>query len=94
MADFSWWSGAAKGMMWSVSQACSLRRVKIANNLLLYQFKNGTAFAGYASGGFTANVQVNGKVYSGSQQQWISRNCQYGPGSGGVGWVGASWNSE
>jgi hypothetical protein len=86
LANYSWWTGAAKGMLWSVSQASPLRRVQVTNNLLLYQFIPGTAFSGYSSGGFTANVQVQGSVFSGSQQQWLSRSCDYSS------WVGSNWN--
>lgn len=57
----------------------------MTGNLLLFQFIPGNAFAGYASGGFSSNVKVSGAVYSGSQQQWMSKNCQYR-------WIGSNWN--
>jgi hypothetical protein len=56
----------------------------------LFQYNYGGA-AGYASGGFMADMQVSGKVTPGSQQQWFSRNAHIGSGEGGVWnmvWVG------
>jgi hypothetical protein len=41
---------------------------------------------GWSSGGFLADTLVDGQVNSGSQQQWFSRNTQWGK------WKGGSWN--
>jgi len=41
---------------------------------------------GWSSGGFLADCKIDGQVNSGSQQQWLSRNTQFGK------WVGGSWN--
>lgn len=60
-----------KGMLWAVSQAASLRRVQITENLHLSLGNN------YASGGFLANVQVGGHVNFGTQQQFCTRNCDF-----------------
>jgi hypothetical protein len=39
---------------------------------------------GYSSGGFIADSRISGQVQSGSEQQWMSRDSQYGSWSGGV----------
>lgn len=66
--------------LWAVSQAVSLRRMKINGNLLLHD--NG----GWASGGFLSDSVITGQTQSGSQQQWLSRNCTWGS------WNGQNWN--
>lgn len=70
----------ASDTVWGVSQATSLRRVHVKGNLNLFHnnAKNST------SGGFLADTKVDGKVNSGTQQQWFSRNAQFGSWSGGV----------
>lgn len=78
----NFWRGAenltiAGNMTWAVSQATSLRRVNVEGDLCL---SNG----GYVSGGFLADSNISGSVYSGSQQQWLSRNCQWKDWQGGV----------
>ena len=67
-------------MQWAVSQAVPLRRMHIAGNLVLHQNH------GWASGGWMSDDLVDGNVDSGSQQQWISRNCEWGS------WTGSNWN--
>lgn len=64
---------------WGVSQAAPLRRVYIKGNLNLFD-------KGYASGGFLADSKIDGTVASGPQQQWFSRNSQWGK------WIGGNWN--
>jgi hypothetical protein len=59
-ATNTWWNGAA-GMLWAVSQAAPLRRVHVANDLYLWQYTYGDA-AGYASGGFLGNAQLDGML--------------------------------
>jgi len=66
-------------MLWSVSQATSLRRVHVKGDLSL-------SGSGSTSGGFLADTKVDGNVNSGSQQQWLSRNSAFG------GWTGGVWN--
>ena len=73
-------------MLWAVSQAAPLRRVHVDNDLALYEYVSPYPNAGFASGGFFANSQVDGTVYTGSQQQWFSRSSQVG------GWSGGVWN--
>jgi len=42
--------------------------------------------AGWASGGWISDSLVDGNVGSGTQQQWISRNSEWGS------WTGSNWN--
>lgn len=65
---------------WAVSQAVSLRRMKINGNLVLHQA------GGWASGGFLADSHITGNTESGSQQQWFSRNTYWNQ------WLGGVWN--
>ena len=67
-------------MQWAVSQAAPFRRMHILGNLVLHQHR------GWASGGWMSDTLVDGIVDSGSQQQWIARNSQWGN------WTGANWN--
>jgi hypothetical protein len=67
-------------MQWAVSQAVSLRRMHVRGDLVLHQNR------GWASGGWMSDSVVDGNVDSGSQQQWISRNCEW------KSWTGANWN--
>lgn len=63
---------------WGVSQGAELRRVWVpGNKLSLFS-------GGYASGGFTADCKVAKEVGAGGQQQWFSRNSEFGHWSGGV----------
>src|ERR1700688_2338648 len=55
-------------MQWAVSQAVSLRRMHVRGDLVLHQKH------GWASGGWMSDALVDGRVDSGSQPQWISRN--------------------
>src|SRR5882724_2243838 len=73
--------GPAGGtMQWAVSQAVSLRRMHVRGDLVLHQHH------GWASGGWMSDSLVDGNVDSGSQQQWISRNCDW------KSWTGSNWN--
>ena len=40
---------------------------------------------GWSSGGFIADCKIDGQVNSGSQQQWFSRNAEWGSWKGGTG---------
>ncbi|MFF3753688.1 RICIN domain-containing protein [Streptomyces sp. NPDC002018] len=64
---------------WAVSQAAPYRRMHVRGNLALDD-------GGWASGGFMADSKVDGQVRSGSQQQWLSRNTEWGS------WTGSNWN--
>ncbi|MBR7837863.1 ricin-type beta-trefoil lectin domain protein [Actinospica durhamensis] len=65
---------------WAASQAAPLRRVEIIGDAVLADNN------GWASGGFIADSVVTGEVNSETQQQYLSRNDQYGS------WTGSSWN--
>jgi len=67
-------------MQWAVSQAVPFRRMHVRGNLVLHQNH------GWASGGWMSDSLVDGNVDSGSQQQWISRNSEWGS------WTGSNWN--
>lgn len=67
-------------VMWAVSQATSMRRMQINGNLALHDNY------GWSSGGFLSDSVVTGIVDSGSQQQWLSRNCDWRM------WSGENWN--
>ena len=67
-------------MQWAVSQAIPFRRMHVRGNMRLNQNN------GWASGGWFSDVLVDGQVNSATQQQWISRNSQWGS------WVGSNWN--
>jgi len=65
---------------YAVSQASPMRRVHIEGNMILDD--NG----GWSSGGFLSDSVIDGQVNSDSQQQWLSRNDQFGS------WTGSNWN--
>jgi hypothetical protein len=65
--------------VWAVSQATELRRVHVKGDLNLWD-------GGWSSGGFIADCKIDGQINSGSQQQWFSRNAEWGN------WKGANWN--
>jgi len=66
-------------MIWGVSQAAPMRRVHVKGDLQLFD-------KGYASGGFLADSKIDGKISSGPQQQWFTRNTDMAE------WVGGNWN--
>ena len=66
---------------WAVAQAAPMRRVHVRGDLDLYP-----SGSGWASGGYIADSIVDGRVASGSQQQWFSRDSGFGS------WEGSSWN--
>ena len=67
-------------MQWAVSQAAPFRRMHVEGGLMLHQQR------GWASGGWISDSLVDGNVDSGSQQQWITRNSEWGS------WTGSNWN--
>jgi hypothetical protein len=66
---------------WAVAQAGPFRRMDVHGGLELYP-----ASFGYASGGYIADSKVSGQVSSVSQQQWYSRDSNFGS------WSGSVWN--
>ncbi len=74
-------TGGVNGtMQWAVSQAVPFRRMHILGNIVLHQK------GGWASGGWMSDSLIDGNVGAGPQQQWISRNSEWGS------WTGANWN--
>ena len=67
-------------MQWAVSQAVPFRRMHVLGNIVLHQK------GGWASGGWMSDSLIDGNVGAGPQQQWISRNDEWGS------WTGANWN--
>ncbi len=67
-------------MRWAVSQAAPFRRMHVRGNIVLHQYN------GWASGGWMSDDLIDGTVDAGPQQQWISRNTEWGQ------WTGANWN--
>ncbi|GAA5195683.1 discoidin domain-containing protein [Rugosimonospora acidiphila] len=67
---------------WAVSQAAPLRRVHI-RGILLLEPGNG----GFSSGGYIADSKIDGLVINGSQQQWLTRDSEFGGG-----WSNGVWN--
>jgi hypothetical protein len=67
-------------MKWAVSQAAPFRRMHVRGDIVLHQD------SGWASGGWMSDDLIDGNVGAGPQQQWISRNTEWG------GWTGANWN--
>lgn len=67
-------------MQWAVSQAAPFRRMHVRGDVVLNQKH------GWASGGWIADSLIDGKVDSGTQQQFISRNTEWGS------WTGSNWN--
>ncbi|MBB4685720.1 hypothetical protein BJY18_003205 [Amycolatopsis jiangsuensis] len=64
---------------WAVSQASPYRRMHVRGDL---QLDDG----GWSSGGWISDTKIDGQVRSGSQQQWISRDSEFGS------WCGSNWN--
>ena len=69
---------------WAVSQAAPYRRMHLRGGGNQIQLWNGGD--GWSSGGFMADTKIDGMVVSGSQQQWYSRNSEFGS------WSGSVWN--
>jgi hypothetical protein len=73
-------NGANGTMQWAVSQAVPFRRMHVLGSMVLHQER------GWASGGWMSDSLVDDNVDAGPQQQWISRNSDWGS------WTGANWN--
>ena len=84
-ATCNFWRGvenlsARDFVTWAVSQATFMRRVHLEKTMYLHDSN------GWASGGFLSNSKVDLAINSGSQQQWLSRNCDWST------WIGENWN--
>ncbi len=66
---------------WAVAQAGPFRRIDVHGGLNLAPASNG-----FASGGYIADTKISGQVTSVSQQQWYSRDSNFGS------WNGSVWN--
>src|SRR5216683_2292411 len=66
---------------WAVAQAGPFRRIDVHGGLNVFP-----ASYGYASGGYIADTRVSGQVSTISQQQWYSRDSNFGS------WAGSVWN--
>jgi F5/8 type C domain len=66
---------------WAVAQAGPFRRMDVHGGMNLAPASNG-----FASGGFIADSKVSGQLSSVSQQQWYSRDSNFGS------WNGSVWN--
>jgi hypothetical protein len=71
---------------WAVSQADPMRRVQINGNMVLDDNSSGNTTSNWSSGGFIGDSIVTGQVNSGTQQQYIFRNDQFGS------FTGSNWN--
>lgn len=66
--------------VWACSQGAPLRRLRIMNgSLRLYDVS-------WSSGGLLADSRIDKTVFSGTQQQWLTRNSSFGN------WDGKNWN--
>ncbi len=66
---------------WAVSQAAPFRRMHVRGQLQLDPRGHG-----WSSGGFIADSKIDGQVFSGSQQQYMTRSSQIGS------WSNCVWN--
>ncbi|HYY30932.1 MAG TPA: coagulation factor 5/8 type domain-containing protein [Chthoniobacterales bacterium] len=83
---------ASQREIWAVSQAAPARRmhISVGNSSAqggVVQFSLQPQYGGYSSGGFMADSLIEPQVLSGSQQQWITRNCVLQNG-----WSNGNWN--
>jgi hypothetical protein len=76
-------TGCDSGEMWAVSQAAPIRRMRIVGDLKL---TDTCTRPSYASGGFIADSEIEGRVLNGSQQQFMVRNSAL------QSWSKGSWN--
>ena len=68
---------------WAVSQAAPYRRMHLKGAPEIQLWNGGD---GWASGGLFADTKIDNTVVSGSQQQFLSRNSEFGA------WNGSVWN--
>jgi hypothetical protein len=77
-------AGCDTGEVWAVSQAAPMRRVRITGGDL--RLADTCTSPSYASGGFIADSEFEGKVFNGTQQQFMVRNSKLN------GWSNGNWN--
>src|ERR1035437_4962932 len=66
---------------WAVAQAAPFRRIQVNGSLNVYP-----ASYGYSSGGYISDTKVTGQVASAPQQQFYSKDSNFGS------WNGSVWN--
>lgn len=71
---------------WAVSQAAPMRRVHVKGNLMLWDPNPNNFDGSWSSGGYIADSIIDGTIYSGSQQQFFTRNTQM------KSWNDSNWN--
>ncbi len=71
---------------WAISQAAPMRRVHIRGDLMLWDPDPNNYDGSWSSGGFISDSIIDGTIYSGSQQQFFTRNSQM------AAWNDSTWN--
>ena len=66
--------------VWAISQGTSMRRVHVKGSMNLWDDVGSSA---WSSGGFVADSKIDGKLNSGTQQQFFTRTTDLGTWSGG-----------
>jgi len=77
-------SGCNAGEIWAVSQAAPVRRVRVAGGA--FKLTDVCSAPSYASGGFIADSEFEGRVINGAQQQFMVRNSKL------ESWSNGNWN--
>lgn len=72
-------------VQFAISQAAPLRRLNISGHLYLFELPS-AGEAAYTSGGYLADSKISGAIYSGSQQQFLTRNTLFNS------WGDSVWN--
>ena len=69
---------------WAVSQATSFRRMQVNGNLTLYdhRFEGTETNTPWCSGGYISDTTVTGTINASYQQQWFTRNSEWGTWKG------------
>lgn len=76
----------ANTLTWAGAKAAPMRRVHIKGNLSLWDPVGADYDNAWSSGGFIADSKIDGQIFSGSQQQFFTRNSQMSS------WNGGNWN--
>ncbi len=71
---------------WAVSQADPFRRVDVHGGMTLDDYTSGNNTSNWSSGGYIGDSRVSGRIDSGTQQQFLTRNTAMGS------WTGSNWN--
>jgi Zn-dependent protease with chaperone function len=77
-------AGCYAGEIWAVSQAAPMRRVRVTGGDV--RLTDSCSAPSYASGGFIADSDFDGKLINGTQQQFMVRNSKLN------GWSNGNWN--